>query len=228
MIIRGVKQISDGVMEITPDSGSAFFLRIQYLSKVAPDKLVAVRNGLGENDSLFAEELSLAPNEPGVFTEEEWADILFASLSYSVECVAMTYLARAEHSRFLLSQKLAHKQLPSEPCKVALDFLEDSGALSDLRFATAWLRSRAISHAEGKKRLEVELYKRGVSRENAKIALDDFFSFCDEDESCVRAYKKLYRKGIREEKKMRSSLLTLGFSSKRIERIFKEIQNGES
>ena len=64
--------------------------------------------------------------------------------------------------------------------------------------------------------------------ENAKIALDDFFSFCDEDESCVRAYKKLYRKGIREEKKMRSSLLTLGFSSKRIERIFKEIQNGES
>ena len=39
MVIRGIKQTLPGVYEITPDAGSAFFLRAAYLSIVSTDVL---------------------------------------------------------------------------------------------------------------------------------------------------------------------------------------------
>ena len=73
MVIRGIKQTLPGVYEITPDAGSAFFLRAAYLSIVSTDVL----------------------EESVEFSDEQWADILNAALVFSAERLAMRYLSSA-------------------------------------------------------------------------------------------------------------------------------------
>ena len=200
MEIRGIKQTLPGVMEITPDAGSAFFLRTVYLKQVKEEALV-----------------------PGVFSDEEAADILHAALVYSAEVAAMTYLARAEQSRFGLTQKLLHKGIDKHAVAEALDYLESVHYLDDGRFAAAWLRSRSIDHAEGRIRLSAELAGRGISKEDSKTALDEFFSEHDEAALCRKAYKKCVRIH-KDEDKVRASLLRSGFTSAEIKAVLKGTQ----
>ena len=211
----------NGVYEITPDSGSAFFLRTEYLTYVGEDKLQPVKGGLGETDSLFAQDEALEKGMQGVLTDEEAADLLNAALVFSAERVAMSYLARAEHCRFMLKQKLLRKGIDKNSIKKSLDFLETTGALDDVRFAGAWLRSRYIAHAEGRRKLEGELLKRGLSKDVAKIALDDFFSSHSESELCKRAYKKCLRIQ-KDPSKIYSSLQRLGFSGQQIKKVLNQ------
>lgn len=217
LVILGIKQTLNGVYEITPDSGSAFFLRDEYLTCVSKERLLPVEGGLGGADSLFADESSLKPGMQGVFNEEESADILSAALVFSAERAAMTYLARAEHCRFMLKQKLLRKGIDKDSIEKSLDFLQRTGALDDVRFAGAWLRSRYIAHAEGRRKLEGELLKRGISKEDAKAALDEFFTDHSESELCKRAYKKCLRIQ-KDSSKIYSSLQRLGFSGQQIKK----------
>ena len=169
MLIREMVQTLQGVCEITPGAGSAFFLRKEYLSLVDPERICAGAE----------------------FNDEETSDILNAALIYSAEYAAMTYLARAEHCRAALTQKLIKKNIDRKAIEPALDYLEGVRYLDDERFAGAWLRTRSIDHAEGRIRLAAELASRGVDRNAAKKALDEFFSDHDEMEICRRAYRKV-------------------------------------
>ena len=212
-----------GVYEITPDAGSAFFLRTRYLTLVKESELVPVKGGLDNSDTLFMPSESLEPGQPGVFNEEKSLDIMHAALVYSAEFAAMTYLARAEQSRMGLTQKLLKKGIDKAAVKEALDYLEEINYLSDRRFAGAWLRSRSIDHAEGRRKLEVELASRGISREDSKAALDEFFEDKNEHELCERAYRKIMRtKKNTDEAKLYASLSRLGFSSSVIKSVLKD------
>lgn len=193
-------QTLQGVYEITPDAGSAFFLRSEYLSHVDPERLRAGAE----------------------FNDEESADILNAALIYSAEFAAMTYLARAEHCRYGLTQKLLKKEIDKKAVETALDYLERVHYLDDQRFAGAWLRTRAIDHAEGRIRLAAELASRGVERNAAKQALDEFFEDHDQMDICRRALKKL-RAVKRDPEKIRNSLMQKGFSIREIDAVMKEI-----
>lgn len=179
--------------EITPSVGSAFFLRVCYLSLLTEENLFA------------GAELS----------DEEASDLLNAAVVYGAEFAAMTYLARAEHCRAGLERKLLKKGIEKSAVKKALDYLEQCGNLSDERFAGAWLRSRSIDHAEGRIRLAAELASRGVGRSASKKALDEFFLEKDELEICRRAYKKcqLFKKDT---DKIKASLIQKGFTLKQI------------
>lgn len=204
MHIIAVKQTLNGVYEITPDSGSAFFLRSDYLTLVNSDSL----------------------KEDSVLTEEESQDLLDAALSYSAEVMAMGYLARAEQSRVGLEAKLLKKGLNKNSVINALCYLESVGYLDDGRFAGAWLRNRAIDHAEGRQKLLAELYSRGIKKDSAVSALNDFFCENDEYELCKKAYKKYIKLHRHVDNiKVMQSLLRNGFSMKHIKKAMAEVSN---
>ena len=208
MVIDEIKQILNGVYEITPDSGSAFFLRTRYLPP----------------EGAFLEEKFFSGS---TFSDEEMLMLARASLVFSAEKAAMSYLARAEQYRVSLEQKLLRKNIPKDAVRAALDYLEECGFLDDERFAGAWLRTRFIDHAEGKARVTAELLSRGINKAAVKNAVDEFFSEHDEAEICLRAYRKLssFQKN---EEKIISALVRKGFSFKIIKGVLaRGIVNGE-
>lgn len=75
---------------------------------------------------------------------------------------AMDLLARREHSRRELRDKLLARMDDTESLDGVLDRLEQDGLLSDQRFAAAFVRSR-INRGQGPVRLRQELMQRGVA-----------------------------------------------------------------
>ena len=193
MIVKTLVETSySGMYKLTPEEGTASFVRKEYL----PDGLFE-RLDVGEE-----------------FSEEE-ADSLFdAGLTCAVELKAVGYLARAEQSRFGLNRKLIEKKFDKKYVEAALTYLESRGYLSDQRFATAWLNTRKINHYEGRSRLAAELASRGIARDVANKALDEFFTENDEDEICRKAYEKLSKSKSGE--KLTAALIRQGFSMKQI------------
>ena len=170
-------------------SGPSFFIRTDYLSLVNPENLT-----------------------PGAEFDEPYEnDILDAGLAFAAEKKAVDYLSRAEQSRSGLFRKLLAKDFPEASIVKALDYLENISFLSDLRFARAWLNSRKINHNEGRSKLFGELLARGISRENASAALDEFFENNDELLFCVKALQK-YRRLKKSPEKMMNCLMRAGFS----------------
>ena len=181
-----------GMFKLTPEEGSAFYIRKDYLPEGLFEKI-----------------------DVGVEFDEEQADFLMdAGLTCAVELKAVGYLARAEQSRFGLTRKLIEKKYDKKYVEAALTYLEGRGYLSDLRFATAWLNTRKINHFEGRSRLAAELAARGIARDVAGTALDEFFSENDEDELCRKAYEKLSR--TKSGDKLTAALIRQGFSQKQI------------
>ena len=190
-----VESSYSGMFKLTPEEGSAFFVRKEYLPE-----------GLFERINVGLE-----------FDDEETDSLLDAGLTCAVELKAVGYLARAEQSRFGLTRKLIEKKYDKKYVEAALTYLEWRGYLSDLRFATAWLNTRKINHFEGRSRLSAELAARGIARDVANKALDEFFTENDEDELCRKAYEKLSKS--KADEKLIAALLRSGFSMKQIKSI---------
>ena len=193
MVIKSIAETSySGMYKLAPEEGSAFFVRAEYLPEGLFDRI-----------------------DVGVeFDEEETDSLLDAGLTCAVELKAVGYLARAEQSRFGLTRKLIEKKFDKKYVEAALTYLEGRGYLSDLRFATAWLNTRKINHYEGRSRLSAELAARGIAREVANEALDEFFAENDEDEICRKAYEKLAK--TKADEKLVAALMRAGFTLKQI------------
>ena len=185
--------MSSGCIKITTEEGPAFFIRKAYLMRLVPE---AISSG-------------------SVFSGEDEEDIIDAGFCYVAESKALSYLARAEQSRFNLTRKLGAKGIEKRHIEKVLDYLEREGSLSDARFARAWLDTRKINHLEGRSRLASELAFRGIAREVADAALDEFFSENSEEAICKKALEKCKRRHMREDKII-NYLLRHGFSQKTI------------
>ena len=193
MVIKSIAETSySGMFKVAPEEGSAFYIRKEYLPE-----------GLFEKIDVAAE-----------FDETDTDSLLDAGLTCAVELKAVGYLARAEQSRFGLTRKLIEKKYDKKYVEAALTYLEGRGYLSDLRFATAWLNTRKINHFEGRSRLAAELATRGIARDVANAALDEFFTENDEDEICRKAYEKLSKSKSGE--KLTAAMIRAGFTSKQI------------
>lgn len=193
MVIKSIAETSySGMFKVAPEEGSAFYIRKEYLPE-----------GLFERLDIGAE-----------FDDDETNSLLDAGLTCAVELKAVGYLARAEQSRFGLTRKLIEKKYDKKYVEAALSYLEGRGYLSDLRFATAWLNTRKINHYEGRSRLSAELAARGIARDVANKALEEFFLENDEDEICRKAYEKLSKSKSGE--KLMAAMLRQGFTQKQI------------
>ncbi len=193
MIIKTIAETSySGMFKVAPEEGSAFYVRAEYLPE-----------GLFEKIDAGAD-----------FDEADTDSLLDAGLTCAVELKAVSYLARAEQSRFGLTRKLIEKKYDKKYVEAAMSYLELRGYLSDLRFATAWLNTRKTNHYEGRSRLSAELATRGIARDVANKALDNFFAENDEDEICRKAYEKLSKSKSGE--KLTAAMLRQGFTQKQI------------
>lgn len=194
MLVISIEETSyKGMFRVSLEKGSVFFIRKDYLSSVDFDSLV-----------------------PDYFLDEnEHEELLDAGLCCVVELKAVDYLARAEQSRFGLTRKLKQKGYKDLYIKSALDFLESANYLSDERYARAWLNTRRINHYEGRTKLLSELLSRGISREVSMNALEEFFIENNEEEICLKAYKKAV-KNKKSGDKLIATLVKSGFTLKQI------------
>lgn len=183
-------------MEITTVSGPSFFIRTLYLSLIQPEEIV----------------------DSAEFLEDKEEELVDAGLCFAVEQKALDYLNRSEQYRMGLTAKLTAKGFSKFHINKALDYLEGKKYLDDRRFAGVWLRNRAITHAEGRTKLAMELASRGIDKAYIKEALDEFFEENSEEEICVRAYKKCV-KIKKDEDKINSYLIKNGFSIKLIQKV---------
>lgn len=171
--ISAQKQISKNCVQLTLSTGSVFFIRTTYLSSIT------------EADLIVGSEI----------TDLQLEEIVEAGFVFAAERAALDYLNRSEQCRYLLTAKLCKKGIDIVHINIALDFLEEKKILSDLRFAEAWLRNRVINHAEGRTKLYSELLTRGIKKEIANIALDNFYEFADEEKIFEKALNKCKRLG---------------------------------
>lgn len=182
----------------------SFFVRTVYLSQVKQESL----------------------KEGACFNQEESEDLINAGLAFAAERKALDYLGRCEQFRAGLMNKLLAKGFDKVYINLALDYLEKKEFLSDARFARSFLNMRKINHAEGRIRLEQELLGRGISKETAKNALDEFFEENSEEEICKRAIQKCI-KLKKSEEKANAYLLRCGFPYKLIQNVRAELNGKE-
>ncbi len=191
--IETAEYIGSDCVKCTFSDGTSFYVRLVYLRLCPPGKVAAGTT----------------------LTDEDFADLMDAALVYAAERDAVAYLERSEHSRFLLKGKLLKKKHSVESIERALDYCEERNWLSDERFAGAWLRSRAITHTEGRIRLQGELAVRGIDRKTAQNALNEFFEAESEEDKCRRAREKLAAQGKSGDALIRA-LVRKGFTEKLI------------
>jgi regulatory protein len=86
--------------------------------------------------------------------------------------LALDLLARREHSRQELEQKLTARGVALELIASALDGLERSGALAAARFTDSFIRAR-VAKGQGPLRIRAELAQRGVNEAEAAALLRD-------------------------------------------------------
>lgn len=196
MIINAAKQVSSDVLKIEAEDGPVFFIRYCYLSEISPESIVS-----------------------GAFFEENMEqELLDAALAFAAENSAASFLARCEQCRFLLEKKLLKKGHSKTAVKMSLDYLEESGLLSDYRFSLSWLTGHVISKPQGYNRLYMELLSRGIKPNTAKTALEEFFNNFDENELFLRALQKA-KKENKSGEKLKKYLFDSGFSGRFLKQI---------
>ncbi|MDH4161190.1 MAG: recombination regulator RecX [Nitrospirota bacterium] len=105
---------------------------------------------------------------------------------------AYRFLTIRPRSRYEVEHKLQDRDFPSDIITSVIDHLIRLGYLDDRRFAAQWAASRVRTRGFGRRRIEQELYTKGISRELITDTLRELF--CDEPELDVarkEAEKKL-------------------------------------
>jgi regulatory protein len=104
---------------------------------------------------------------------------------------AINLLARREHSRKELNDKLLQKGFEQPEITEALDSLQAKNWLSDQRFTESWIRHR-VNTKHGKLKICYELTLKGVNKTIINQTLNDLS--LDWFEVAVKAWHKKYRK----------------------------------
>ena len=101
--------------------------------------------------------------------------------------------AQARSSRDLRRRLLARKE-PADRVDAAIERLRVGGLLDDAAFARQFARSRVLGAGQSRRRVQQELYKRGVDREAIDGAVEEVFVEEEVDETALveqAARKKL-------------------------------------
>ena len=124
---------------------------------------------------------------------------------------AVDYLARREHSRFELQQKLYNKEFPPEAVRRALDTCEDLGYLDDERFARLWSEQRIRRKPEGPKMIGAKLAQKGVSHDIVERVVGELFTGERLLDTLYRAAERGRRRTGDDPEKLKKYLLSRGF-----------------
>ncbi len=160
-------------------------------------------------DELYFESLYLKNGQET--DEEELCELKRAvDVRRAYNC-AVSLLSRRDHSYNELLNKLRQKGF-KQGAEQALSKLQSQGYIDDERFAQIYVRELISFKNYGKRRIEQELYKKGIEREIIKNTLDDA-EF--PEERLADIIRKKYLRYLSDEKGVRktvNALLRLGYS----------------
>lgn len=139
-------------------------------------------------------------------------------------CVSL--LSRRDHTAKELKTKLWQKGYNEESFE-AIDKLIEQGYVSDERFASYYAAELKNLKGYGKRRIEQELMRKGVSREiiSATVEQMDF-----EDDRILEVIRRKYKCCFEDEKNRQravNGLLRLGYSYSDIKDAFAKLQDNE-
>lgn len=124
---------------------------------------------------------------------------------------AVSLLSRRDHSESELLRKLREKGF-SDGAEEAISKLKNSGYIDDERFCQVYSSELIRLKGYGRRRVEQELYRKGVSRDIISCVLDEI-SF--DDDKLVDIIKKKHLSKMTDEKgkkKAINALMRLGYS----------------
>lgn len=131
---------------------------------------------------------------------------------------AAELLARREHSRFELRNKLRQRRFSEDSIKQTLDEFQRLELLDDYRFAEIWIRSRIKRKAEGEGKLKAALNQKGIEASLAEQVLSREFDSTQQQAALETATEKVLVKSKGDRDKFIRMLLGRGFSWKQINR----------
>ncbi len=186
--------------------GDKIHILIDGEYKFTVDKTYFALMGLYQNKEIDKEEL------------EKIAEEIEKRRAYNQ---AVSYLSRRDHSERELLTKLRQKGY-SDSAEYAVEKLKKDGFVDDERFSRMYAKELITLKKYGKRRIEQELYKKGISRDIISLVLEE--TDFDENDLCDIIRRKYYRylsdeKGV---KKTVNALLRMGYSYSEIRSALQE------
>jgi regulatory protein len=114
----------------------------------------------------------------------------------AVREAALGLLSSREHSRRDLVRKLRRKGHSQDHIETIVGRLEAAGLVSDERYARLFVTDRLAIHPLGRRRIVMELRRRGIGAEAAARAVDEVYQEGEVDERVV-AERLARRRAIR-------------------------------
>lgn len=99
---------------------------------------------------------------------------------------ALRHLGRRNRSEKEMREYLRRKEFAAEQVDSTIGWLKERGYLNDAQFAEDWIKNRQQLAPRGKRRLQMELYQKGVARDVVSHAISDNVAPEPEAESAYR------------------------------------------
>lgn len=161
---------------------------------------------------------------PSLFNQLELAENYNAAKE-----AAFRYLGRRDHASFEIRQKLKKKGFNDDVINSLLEELSEKDFLNDESFSIKFITDKSELNRWGRKKIESELYKKGIQRKTIQKTLNSFFDNLSQDQICLDLVIKRKRHFLREvdpyKRKMKiyNYLAGRGFTSSDIKKAMPKI-----
>jgi regulatory protein len=155
-------------------------------------------------------------------TYSDAEELRLRSEAVGAERKALALLARSQHTRWGLRQKLLQRGFSEAIIDRTLQRMDELAYIDDDSFAKNWLSARMARHPEGRYALLAGLLKKGIARETAEKLLRDEVSAEAELVLARRAYEKIISSGSLTAQQASRRLSNRGFSASAIRKFLNE------
>lgn len=165
-----------------------------------------------------------------VVSDEQVREIRSQEETFQAKQAALAICGRRLRSRKELEEKLREKEFSSEAIEAATTFAAEYGYLDDLNFAQAFIRDQVLRRPVGRQRLQLELQRRGVAKQDIAEALSSVFSDSEQELqlAIAAAKKKLATSRITDPQKRERSLANFlaarGFGWEVVRKVIEELK----
>lgn len=147
----------------------------------------------------------------------------------SVESKAMAkayqYLSYRSRTVSELTQHLSQKGFEDDATELVVERLSGLGLLDDRQFALNWIASRQTLKPSSRRKLELELRQKGVSKEVVEEVLADIAPEQEIEAIKQVAKKKLTQEKFQDQRKLLSFLLGQGFAYDQVKQALAEMDD---
>lgn len=145
-----------------------------------------------------------------------------------MNCViqAERFLALREHNEAELREKLKQKNYSLKTIDSSVEYLVQSGELSEQRYIEAFVRSNNSRHPENKTTVLQRLIQKGADKNLSRTMLDELYTEEYTMSMLEKAFEKecLHRNPADEMLKIEQKLVKSGFSLSMIRRLEKDLK----